>query len=511
MMPAMTERAGHTLGGLLHGLDSAEIRQPVFIAGLALDSRKVQPGDLFLAVAGSRTHGLQHARQALALGAAAVAWEPAASVAGLAELAALLPVPVVAVPALSQKVGLIADRFYGHPSSGLFMIGITGTDGKTSCSHYIAQALDRADRRCGLIGTLGYGLYKELNAGTHTTPDGLVIQRALHAMQRQGARCVVAEVSSHAMDQGRVSGVNFDVAVLTNLSRDHLDYHGDIESYAYAKRKLFHSVGLRYAVINADDMFGRRLLEDIPPGVAPVAYTLEHDPYRTRFPAQWVVGRKLRLGLDGMRLDVITPWGGGSLTSPLLGRFNASNLLATLATLCVSGLPFEEVLSRLARTRTVAGRMERFDPGAGRALAVVDYAHTAGALEEVLSSLRLHCKGQLWCVFGAGGDRDRGKRPQMAAAAERHADRIVLTDDNPRTEDPERIMRDICAGFEHPGRVHIEHNRAAAIDLALQEAAPEDIVLIAGKGHETVQIIGDKALPFSDRERVKALQREWSG
>jgi UDP-N-acetylmuramoyl-L-alanyl-D-glutamate--2,6-diaminopimelate ligase len=510
MIPAKSENTGHTLGGLLHGLGGAEFRVPVAVAGLALDSRKVQPGDLFLAVTGSRTHGLQHARQAVALGAAAVAWEPAAGVPGLAELAALLPVPVVAVPALSHKVGLIADRFYGHPSRGLFMVGITGTDGKTSCSHYIAQALDSADRRCGVIGTLGYGLYNELNGGTHTTPDGLTLQRALHAMQRQGGRCVVAEVSSHAMDQGRVHGVNFDVAVLTNLSRDHLDYHGDVESYAHAKRKLFHAEGLRYAVINADDAFGRRLLDDIPPGVAPVAYTLEHDPYRTRFPAQWVVGRALRLGLDGMRLEVSTAWGTGSLGSSLLGRFNASNLLAALATLCISGLPFEEVLDRLSRTRTVAGRMERFDMGAGRPVAVVDYAHTAGALEEVLGSLRLHCAGQLWCVFGAGGDRDRGKRPLMAAAAERHADRIVLTDDNPRTESPQRIMRDICTGFKRPGRVCIEHNRAAAITLALDEAGPDDIVLIAGKGHETVQILGDKALPFSDRERVKALQREWS-
>jgi len=510
MMPARADRPGHTLGGLLHGLGGAEIRQPVAIAGLALDSRKVQPGDLFLAVAGSRTHGLQHARQALALGAAAVAWEPAAGVGGLAELAALLPVPVVAVPALSRKVGLIADRFYGHPSRGLFMIGITGTDGKTSCSHYIAQALDSADRRCGVIGTLGYGLYDELNPGSHTTPDGLALQRALYTLQRQGARCVVSEVSSHAMDQGRVNGVHFDVAVLTNLTRDHLDYHGDIESYAHAKRKLFHVEGLRYAVINADDAFGRRLLDDITPGVAPVAYTLEGEPCRTRFPAQWVVGRRLRLDLDGMRFEVSTPWGGGVLHTRLLGRFNASNLLATLATLCVSGLPFEEALARLARTRTVAGRMERFELGAGRALAVVDYAHTAGALDEVLASLRLHCKGKLWCVFGAGGDRDRGKRPLMAAAAERRADRLVLTDDNPRSEDPQRIVQDICAGFAHPERVRIEHNRAQAIALALQEAGPDDIVLIAGKGHETVQIVGDKALPFSDRERVKALQREWA-
>jgi len=511
MMPARSQQALTSLNGLLQGLTDVKVRQDVRVSGIALDSRKVQPGDLFLAVAGSRTHGLHHARQAIALGAAAVVWEPSAYEAGLAELAALLPVPVIAIPALSQIVGPVADRFYGHPSRGLFMIGVTGTDGKTSCSHYIAQALDRSDRRCGVTGTVGYGLYNELSIGTHTTPDPLTMQQALYSMQKNGARCVVAEVSSHAMDQGRVRGVDFDVAVLTNLSRDHLDYHGDVESYAHAKRKLFHSEGLRYAVINADDAFGRSLLDDIPPGVAPVAYRLENDPCQTRFPAQWVIGRNLEVDTSGMRLEVNTPWGSGLLESQLLGRFNASNLLATLACLCITGLPFEEALRRLSETQTVPGRMERFDMGEQRPLAVVDYAHTAGALEVVLQSLRLHCAGKLWCVFGAGGDRDRGKRPLMAAAVERLADRVVLTDDNPRREDPERIMADICTGFEQPDQIRIEHNRAHAITAAMRGAGADDIVLIAGKGHETVQIIGDKVLPFSDRERVLALQREWSG
>ncbi len=384
----------------------------------ALDSRKVQSGDLFLAVAGTQTHGLQHARQAIALGAVAVAWEPVGGNAGLAETAALLPAPVVAIPGLGQVIGLIADRFYGHPSRGLFMIGVTGTDGKTSCSHFIAQALDSEDRRCGLIGTLGYGLYGELSTATHTTPDALTTQQALLSMQQGGARCVVAEVSSHAMDQGRVRGVYFDLAVLTNLTRDHLDYHGNVEAYAEAKRKLFHSDGLRYAVINADDGFGSALLADIPPGVAPVAYRLENEPFRTRFPAQWVIGRNLQTNMHGMQLEVNTPWGSGMLRCALLGRFNASNLLAALASLCVSGLPFDEVLRRLARTRTVPGRMEAFETAAGHPLVVVDYAHTPAALKAVLRSLREHCDGKLWCVFGAGGDRDRGKRPEMGAVAE---------------------------------------------------------------------------------------------
>jgi len=510
MMAAEIMRAEHTLKGLLGGFTGVSIRQNMSISGLALDSRKVQAGDLFMAVAGTRTHGLQHARQAIALGAAAVAWEPVANNGGLAEMAALLPVPVISVPELGQLVGLIADRFYGHPSRGLFMIGVTGTDGKTSTSHYIAQALDRADRRCGVIGTLGYGLYSELVPGTHTTPDALTVQQALLAMQEKGARCVVSEVSSHAMDQGRVRGVDFDVAVLTNLSRDHLDYHGSDTAYAEAKRKLFYMDGLRYAVINADDAFGSALLDAIPPGVAPVAYRLENEPLRTRFPAQWVIGRDLQMDAEGMSLAVMSPWGSGVLKCGLLGRFNASNLLAALACLCVAGLPFAEALGRLAETRTVPGRMERFDVGSDHPLVVVDYAHTAGALQAVLQSLRAHCRGKLWCVFGAGGDRDRGKRRLMGAAAERHADHLILTDDNPRTEDPQQILGDIRAGLKRPAAASVEHDRARAITRAMAEAGPDDVVLIAGKGHETVQIVGTRALPFSDRERVLAVAREWS-
>lgn len=510
MMAAERRLDTHTLGGLLQDFCGPSVRRDVQVSGLALDSRKVQSGDLFLAVAGSRTHGLQHARQAIALGAVAVAWEPVAGNGSLAEAAALLPAPAVAIPGLGQVVGLIADRFYGHPSRGLFMVGVTGTDGKTSTSHFIAQAMDSVDRRCGLIGTLGNGLYGDLSMATNTTPDALTMQQLLFAMQQQGARCVVSEVSSHAMDQGRVRGVNFDLAVLTNLSRDHLDYHGTVEAYADAKRKLFHAEGLRYAVINADDAFGSALLDAIPPGVAPVAYRLENEPFRTRFPAQWVIGRKLRSSMRGMELDVATPWGAGVLRSSLLGRFNACNLLAALASLCVVGLPIEEALQRLSRTRTVAGRMERFELGAGHPLAVVDYAHTAGALEAVLKSLRAHCQGKLWCVFGAGGDRDRGKRPLMGAAVERHADHVVLTDDNPRSEDPAQITTDICSGIRQPALVHIEHDRAHAIAHALRSAGPDDIVLVAGKGHETMQQVGNRSLPFSDRERVQALAREWA-
>jgi UDP-N-acetylmuramoyl-L-alanyl-D-glutamate--2,6-diaminopimelate ligase len=510
MMTAESMLSEHTLAGLLQDFCGPPVRADIKVTGLALDSRKVQTGDLFLAVAGTRTHGMQHARQAIALGAVAVAWEPVAGNAGLAEAAALLPAPVIAVPGLGQVVGLIADRFYGHPSRGMFAIGVTGTDGKTSCSHFIAQALNSDDRRCGLIGTLGNGLFGELATTSLTTPDALSMQQLLLSMQQKGARCVVSEVSSHAMDQGRVRGVNFDLAVLTNLSRDHLDYHGTVEAYTEAKRRLFHSEGLRYAVLNADDAFGSALLDAVPPGVAPVAYRLENEPFRTRCPAQWVIGRNLRSDMNGMRLDVITPWGSGELSCRLLGRFNASNLLATLASVCVAGLPFKEALRRLSKIQTVPGRMERFDMGAGHPLVVVDYAHTPAALKAVLKSLREHGSGRIWCVFGAGGDRDRGKRPEMGAAVERNADQLVLTDDNPRTEDPQQIVDDVCSGIKQPARVHIEHDRAHAIAWAMRSAAADDIVLIAGKGHETVQLVGNRALPFSDRERVQILAREWA-
>jgi UDP-N-acetylmuramoyl-L-alanyl-D-glutamate--2,6-diaminopimelate ligase len=510
MMTAENMLAEHTLAGLLQDFCGPAVRADIKVAGLALDSRKVQAGDLFLAVAGTRTHGMQHARQAIALGAVAVAWEPVAGNAGLAEAAALLPAPVVTVPGLSQVVGLIAERFYGYPSRGMFMIGVTGTDGKTSCAHFIAQTMNSEDRRCGVSGTLGNGLYGDLATASHTTPDALSMQQLLLSMQQKGARCVVSEVSSHAMDQGRVRGVNFDLAVLTNLSRDHLDYHGTVEAYAEAKRKLFYSEGLRYAVINADDAFGSALLDAIPPGVAPVAYRLENEPFRTRCPAQWVIGRNLQSDMTGMSMDVVTPWGSGELRCGLLGRFNASNLLATLASVCVAGLPFEEAMRRLANIRTVPGRMERFDTGAGHPLTVVDYAHTPAALKAALKSLRAHCSGKLWCVFGAGGDRDRGKRPEMGAVAECHADQLVLTDDNPRTEDPQKIVDDVCSGIKQPARVHIEHDRAHAIAWAMRNAGADDIVLIAGKGHETVQQVGNRSLPFSDRERVQMLAREWA-
>ncbi|MDE2089153.1 MAG: UDP-N-acetylmuramoyl-L-alanyl-D-glutamate--2,6-diaminopimelate ligase [Gammaproteobacteria bacterium] len=498
----------HRLSDLLAGFAAVDPARDRDVRGLANDSRRVRPGDLFLARAGQRTHGLDFLREALQAGAVAVAWEPlGAAPNGQRSWQPPAPdprVPMFGIEGLGGKIGVIADRFYAHPSRALFVIGITGTDGKTSCSQFLAQALSGDLERCGVIGTLGYGLYGQLQAAAHTTPDALTLQSLLADMRDRGVRRVVMEVSSHSLEQERVSGVAFDVAVLTNLTRDHLDYHGDQAAYARAKRRLFETPGLHYAVINADDAFGRELLSALPAEVRAYGYSL--DPAG----GAQVRSADLRMTDTGFEMYVVTPWGEGRLRSGLLGRFNAGNLLAALSVLLIMDVPLPEALQRLGRTATVPGRMERFGGGPGRPLVVVDYAHTPEALSQVLQELRRHCTGELWCVFGCGGERDAGKRPLMGAGAERHADRVVVTDDNPRHEDPTQIVIDILLGMRDPDAAYIRRERGQAIAFAIEQARPGDVVLVAGKGHEEYQLIGDRTLSFSDRERVaELLDKVW--
>ena len=471
------------------------------VHGVQLDSRRVQTGDLFLACNGLRHRGHEFVADALVQGAAAVAYEIDAG-----ERPPLPPLsaegaPQIAVVALAQRAGEIAERFYGEPSRALFVIGVTGTNGKTSCSHYLAQALHTAAEPCGVIGTVGNGLLGDLQAGTHTTPDAVSLHALLAELRDRGAERVVMEASSHALDQGRVNAVAFDVAVFTNLTRDHLDYHGDMASYGAAKQKLFHLPGLRYAVINGDDAFGRELLATLRPEVTAVSYGLG-DAVASTLPH--VQARTMRLHDEGIEIAVHTPWGRGEARLPLLGAFNVSNAVAVLATLLVMGIGFDDALRRLGRLHAVAGRMQRFGGGTAP-LVVVDYAHTPDALEQALTALRAHSRGCLWCVFGCGGDRDRGKRPLMGAAAARLADRIVVTDDNPRSEDPSHITDEIMAGIGDKTNVSVIHDRAAAIAHALTQATAADVVLIAGKGHETYQQIGTQFLPFSDQAVVQRL------
>jgi UDP-N-acetylmuramoyl-L-alanyl-D-glutamate--2,6-diaminopimelate ligase len=323
------------------------------------------------------------------------------------------------------------------------------------------------------------------------------------------ARHVAMEVSSHALDQGRVDGVDFHVAVWTNLTRDHLDYHGDMAAYAQAKQRLFKAPGLRHAVINLDDDYGRELLAAIPAGVQIIGYTLNPNTARHSVPAPeyLLAGSDLQLTDAGLDLHVQSPWGEGRLRAGLLGRFNASNLLAALATLLALGVSFDSAVQRLGRVTTVPGRMERF--GGGRQpLVVVDYAHTPDALEQALRALRGHCHGKLWCLFGCGGERDTGKRPLMGEVAERNADRVVVTDDNPRGEDPIQIVADIMAGMRNPDAAYLRRDRTQAIAFAIAQARPGDIILVAGKGHEDYQLVGTRRIPYSDRLSVMTLLRQ---
>ncbi len=488
------------LSHLLTGLAVVPTEWERPIAALASDSRRIEPGALFLALRGSQHHGLDFLDTAVRSGAAAVAWEPP-----YAKPLPTTDLPLFAVEQLSRCLGQIAGRFYDQAGTGLDLIGVTGTDGKTSTTAYLAQALHQPDSPCGLLGTLGYGVWGDLCKAGLTTPDALTIWRWLAALHSRKIRYAAMEVSSHALAQGRADGLAFQVAVLTNLSRDHLDYHGDEAAYAAAKRRLFSDLLPRYAVLNLDDPFGRRLAAELGPRAVGYSLAGARDPGL----AGLVSGDDLELGPDGLRLRIASSWGSGELVSGLLGRFNGSNLLAALATLLVLGLPLPDALLRLARVHNAPGRMERLG-GDGQPLAVVDYCHTPQSLEQALTALRGHTRGRLWCVFGCGGDRDPGKRPLMGRIAETLADSVIITDDNPRTENPDAIVAQIQAGLTTPAAGWVQRDRATAIRTALTAAAAGDVVLVAGKGHEDYQILGTRRLPFSDQAVVRAWLREQS-
>jgi UDP-N-acetylmuramoyl-L-alanyl-D-glutamate--2,6-diaminopimelate ligase len=500
------------LKGLLEGLAWSGSGGDQRIDGLALDSRAIKPGDLFLACAGTQGHGLDHLSQAAAQGAVAVAAEPAGPwpAERLETVARSLRVPLVVVWDLSRQVSALAGRFFGDPSHRLAVVGVTGTNGKTSCTQFLAQALE-PEERCGILGTLGTGFPGQLRAGRHTTPDPVELQAVLADLLTRGARSVAMEVSSHALDQRRAAAVVFETAVLTNLSRDHLDYHGTMERYGAAKLRLFRFPGLRRAVVNVDDPFGRVVSDVLDPGVDTLLYGVGRRTAPTGHAGKsFAWAERVTPTLAGLELDLHTSWGDARLKAPVLGRFNASNLLAVLGVLLQRGLTLEAGVERLARVRPVPGRMEVIGAEPGP-LAVVDYAHTPDALEKVLSALREHCPGRLACVFGCGGERDRGKRPEMGAVAERLADRVILTDDNPRGEDGARIIADILGGFSAPQEPLVERQRAAAIRAAVAGARAGDLVAVCGKGHEDYQLVGDLRLPFSDSEQVRRALEEASG
>ena len=491
----MTHARSMTLRELLDGHADAGAAGDIVVRGLALDSRRVEAGDAFVALDGAHAHGITFAPAASVRGAAAI-------LADTAGAATPRPVhastPTLWIDGLREKLGAIAARFFGEPSRDLAVVGVTGTNGKTSTVQLIAQALQRAGRTSATIGTLGAGLIGALRAGERTTPDAIEVQGLFAQFRDEGATHVAMEVSSHALDQGRVNAVEFDVAVFTNLTRDHLDYHGTMEAYGAAKARLFAWPRLRAAIVNVDDAFGRELAASARDDIRLLRYGIDNA-------AADIVARDVRAGASGLSFRLVTPWGEGDVATSLLGRFNVSNLLAVAASLGALGFDFAVIADALAQLEPVAGRMSRLGGIDAQPLVVVDYAHTPDALEQALTTLRAHCAGALVCVFGCGGERDAGKRPQMGAIAEALADRIVVTDDNPRGEDGDVIVAQILAGFAHPERARVERDRGAAIAFSVAQAHADDVVLIAGKGHEPYQEVAGVRRPFDDIEVARAV------
>jgi UDP-N-acetylmuramoyl-L-alanyl-D-glutamate--2,6-diaminopimelate ligase len=533
------------LSTLTEGL--ASVPAGLTVSDVTLDSRAVTPGALFLACAGKKHHGLDFADQVIARGAKAVLYEtegaagqsarslPRAGEAGddtaahTAAARASAQAPGVffgAVPQLSRHVGTIADRFFGAPSHAMTIAGITGTNGKTTCAFLLAQALTYCGRPSAYAGTIGYGVPPQLVATTHTTSDAVTVHRQLHELRKLGAECVGMEVTSHALDQGRVNGVRFHTAVFTNLTRDHLDYHGSMEKYGATKALLFASNGLTARIINVDDEFGAKLATY--PSSARLVITTRKEPTAI---AEFVRATRVRAESSGLVIRIESSWGVGEVAAPLIGDFNVDNILTVLATMLAWGVPLADASHALSKCRAPSGRMELFGGTNTLPLAVVDYAHTPDALSKALRAARLHCKGSLSVVFGCGGDRDAGKRPLMGTIAAELADNIVITDDNPRTEDPRRIVADITAGLRGAGKsasvdglsssgshrigapampvvvratsVRVEHDRRRAITSTLANAVAGDVVVIAGKGHEDYQIYGTERRPFSDQAVIR--------
>jgi UDP-N-acetylmuramoyl-L-alanyl-D-glutamate--2,6-diaminopimelate ligase len=475
--------------------DVPDVPADLAVTGLVQDSRAIRPGDAFVAIAGFGAHGLNFVDVAKQAGVAAILFEPPAP----ADIPA--PADAIAVPNLRARLGELGDRFHDHPSQAMTVVGVTGTNGKTSTVQLLTQAWALRGMRNGSIGTLGAGLYGEVVPTGFTTPLVLQLHALLAQLRDAGAQAVAMEVSSHALDQGRVDGVHFDVAVFTNLTRDHLDYHGDMQAYGAAKAKLLAWPGLRAAVVNLDDTYGRELRATLPAGTHTIGLS-------SRGAQADVRAENVMLDAAGIGFDLIVGDERASVQSLLLGRFNVDNLLAVAGALHALGEKADAIASTLSQLQPVAGRMNRLGGDHAMPLVVIDYAHTPDALEQALSSLRAHAQGRLVCVFGCGGERDVGKRPQMAAIAEAGADLVIVTDDNPRGEDGDTIVADILKGFSRPDAAMVQRDRASAIARAIGTASASDIVLIAGKGHEPYQEVAGVRHPFDDTAVARALLQE---
>ncbi|WP_111643199.1 UDP-N-acetylmuramoyl-L-alanyl-D-glutamate--2,6-diaminopimelate ligase [Marinimicrobium alkaliphilum] len=514
-MTASAQPTALALADLLPGLPLSECAARCEVRGLTLDSRRVRTGDVFVAIPGQAHDGRLFIEQAITAGAAAILAQSDDDDYREVESS----VPHLCVPTLAAELSAIAGRFWGEPSAQLHVTGVTGTNGKTSCTLLLGQLLALTGQPAGVLGTLGFGVLptgaddlpgalRRLDATGLTTPDAIAVQQRLAEARERGADAVVMEVSSHSLVQHRAASVRFDVAIFTNLSRDHLDYHGDMTRYGDAKAQLLKARGLQTAVLNLDDTWASSLQTQLPEGVTGITYSLTDAAADVR-------ARDLQAQATGTEFMLTSPWGEARVRTALVGDFALSNLLAVIAAAGAQGVDFAALVEALPLLQPAPGRMEAvtLDTASAQDVGViVDYAHTPAALETVLQALQgRREQGRLWCVFGCGGDRDTGKRPEMGRSAERLSDCVVVTNDNPRTEDPATIVADIVRGMHNPNGCLVIADRAQAIDLAVQQAHPGDTVLIAGKGHEDYQIFGDQTLPFSDVKQSRlALQRRFA-
>ena len=499
-MMASPKIPGVLLADLLADYVSGQSLPAIEITNIASHSDQITPGSAFVALPGIKSNGIDFAIDAVKAGAVAVIYDADDDYSQ--QRVPLLRKQVdacwISVAQLERANGHIVSRFFGDPGRAMTIVGVTGTDGKSSVTHLVTQALTRIGKNCASIGTLGYGIANELTPDNLTTPDAVSLQARLHEFRQKRCEYVVMEVSSHALEQYRVNGCDFDIAVLTNLGRDHLDYHGSQENYAAAKARLFHDFELSGRVINVDDGLGQQLCHTVDARGLFRYSVIGESKSEVRL-------KDMAITENGQNVVAETPLGEVTAVTALLGDFNIENTLACIATLVALGLDHNQLELAVKDLKPIPGRMEKFSGGVEGASAVIDFAHTEQALRACLQAARKHCDGRLWCVFGCGGDRDQGKRSGMGRAVEELADRAIVTDDNPRGEAPEKIVAEILAGMQQPDRACVVHNRQAAIEYALAQAAPEDLVVIAGKGHEQEQIIGNERRPFSDRHVVSRI------
>ena len=500
-----------SLGVLLakFGINAPDVR----IQGLTLDSREVTPKLAFVAVNGHSQDGRQFIPQAISLGAKAIlAQTEKVREHGRMEMRGTTI--IVHLYELRDILSSLAGAFYDYPGTKMRSIAVTGTNGKTSVVQMLSQLTTRSGTRCGAVGTLGAGIYQgedtqwDATPAGNTTPDAIRMQYILAEFVQQSARQVAFEASSHALVQGRLSQVKTDIVVFTNLSRDHLDYHVTMEEYAKAKRQAMGLPGVNTIVVNLDDQESHNWHQNKPDGIETVWYGLQSLPAELS-EHRHCLATNVEYHSSGCQFTLTTSWGSRTVNVPILGAFSVQNLLAVVAVMLVQGLRFEDVLNLLPGVKPVAGRMEVFH-FENHANVIVDYAHTPDALEKALASVRAHTNGDVWCIFGCGGDRDTGKRPLMGAAAEAGANHLVITTDNSRSESPDSIAADIRTGLTSSTVAVDEPDREKAIRYCLNKAAPGDLILLAGKGHEDYQIIGDQKKNYNERAVVARLQREYS-